>query len=129
MGRAHGAAREGQEQLVATSLANGTGEAVRVQTALEVASELVLHVLRQTLARALVRVLEEALQVLLHDAVGRFSRGGAARTSSLRLPARRPVAAMAMPVRRSAESRGASSFIPLARARSGAGLARVQVGD
>jgi len=69
MGRAHGAAREGQEQLVATSLANGTGEAVRVQTALEVASELVLHVLRQTLARALVRVLEEALQVLLHDAV------------------------------------------------------------
>jgi hypothetical protein len=42
-------AREGQEQVVAAGLADGTGEAVRMQAALEVAPELVLHVLRQPL--------------------------------------------------------------------------------
>src|SRR5688572_8597239 len=42
---------------------------MRVQTAFEVASEFALHVLRQALARALVRVLEEALHVLLDDTV------------------------------------------------------------
>jgi hypothetical protein len=42
---------------------------MRVQTALEVASEFVLHVRRQALARALLHVLEEAFQVLLDDAV------------------------------------------------------------
>jgi hypothetical protein len=50
-------------------LAHGAREAMRVQTALEVASEFILHVRRQALARALVRVLEEAFQVLLDDAV------------------------------------------------------------
>lgn len=53
-------AREGKEQVVAARLADGTGEAVRMQAALEVVPELALHVLRQPLARALVRVLEEA---------------------------------------------------------------------
>jgi hypothetical protein len=62
-------AGEGQEELIATRLADRAGEAMRVQTALEIAPEFILHVLRQALARTLVSVLEEALQVLLDDTV------------------------------------------------------------
>jgi len=55
--------------LVAAGLAHGAREAVGVQAALELAPELVLHVLRQALARGVVHVLQEALQVLLNDTV------------------------------------------------------------
>jgi hypothetical protein len=77
---------------------------MRVQTALEVASEFVLYILRQALARALVRVLEEALQVLLDDTVEdgflgaalsvlfRFGAGHRARASATSVPVPRSAA-------------------------------------
>lgn len=61
--------REGQEELVAAGFADGACEAMRVEAALEVAPKFGLDLLRQGRARALVRVAEEALEVLLDDAI------------------------------------------------------------
>jgi hypothetical protein len=61
---------------------------MRVQTAFEVAPEFVLHVFRQALARAFLRLLEEALQVLLDDSVENGLLGAALVVLLTRFPAR-----------------------------------------
>ena len=91
---------KGQEQLFAAVVADGACEAMGKQTAREVAPKFVLHVARQALARALVGMQQEALEVLLNDAIQNgalrsallvrpaFAAGHGARTSAIAVPRR-----------------------------------------